>query len=349
MPRPAHSHSHSHEPLSPKWQAVVKHYQQASIPRSIWQVVNTFIPFLVLWYLAYRSLEISYWLTLLLAVPAGGLLVRVFIIFHDCGHGSFFPSRRWNDFLGLVSSLFVLTPYYQWRHEHAIHHATTGDLDRRGIGDIETLTIEEYRALSRWGRLRYRAYRNPLVLFGIGPLYTFMISERFVGPAAHKRERFNVHWTNIALVLVWMAMMLFVGWKAFLLVHMPVLAITATVGVWLFYVQHQFEETYWEHHDDWEYPLAAMHGSSFYKLPAVLQWFSGNIGFHHIHHLSARIPNYNLPLCHKQNPELQQATVLTLRSSFKCVNLTLWDAEQDRLISFREFYAMERAVERAPA
>lgn len=325
-----------HPAIPPAWQQLVKRYQQSDLKRSLWQVVNTFVPFFLLWYAAYRSLEYSYLLTLLIAVPAGGLALRIFIIFHDCGHGSFFASQRWNNALGNFCSLFVWTPYYQWRHDHAVHHATNGDLDRRGIGDVKTLTVREYLALSRWQQFSYRLYRHPLVLLGVGPLYLFLISQRTVSTAAGRRERLSVYGTNAALALLIAGMSLWIGFWPFVLVELPITAVSAIVGVWLFYVQHQFEETYWEHHPDWQYPLAALQGSSYYRLPRVLQWFSGNIGLHHVHHLNARIPNYRLEQCHTENPPLQRVTTLTLRSSLRCILLTLWDEEQHRLIGFRE-------------
>jgi omega-6 fatty acid desaturase (delta-12 desaturase) len=318
----------------PTWHDVVKAYQQPDLKRSLWQLINTFVPFFALWYLAYHSLAYSYVLTLLIAVVIGGLTTRIFIIFHDCGHGSFFSSQSWNDALGIFCSLFVWTPYYQWRHDHAVHHATAGDLDRRGIGDIKTLTVREYLARSHWQRLGYRLYRHPLILLGVGPLYLFLISQRFVSPAAKQRERRSVHWTNAALALLIAGLMLWLGPVPFLLVQLPITVVAASVGVWLFYVQHQFEETYWENHASWQYPLAALHGSSYYQLPRVLRWFSGNIGLHHIHHLNARIPNYRLQQCHRENPQFQQVTTLTLRSSISCIGLTLWDEEQRRLVGF---------------
>ena len=318
----------------PTWHEIVKRYQQPDLKRSLWQLINTFVPFFVLWYLAYRSLAYSYELTLLIDIVIGGLTTRIFIIFHDCGHGSFFRSQSWNDALGIFCSLFVVTPYYQWRHDHAVHHATAGDLDRRGIGDITTLTVREYLARSRWEQFTYRLYRHPLILFGVGPLYLFLISQRFVSSSAKRRERRNVHWTNGALALLATGLALWLGPLPLLLVELPIAVVASAVGVWLFYVQHQFEDTYWEYHATWQYPLAALHGSSHYQLPRVLRWFSGNIGLHHIHHLNARIPNYRLQQCHRENPQFQHVTTLTLRSSLACIGLTLWDEEQRQLVGF---------------
>lgn len=309
----------------------------------MWQLANTVIPYFLLWYVMLQSLNWSYWLTLGLSVIAGGFLLRIFIIFHDCGHGSFFRSRRANTTVGLLAGLLLFTPYYQWRHQHAVHHATNGDLDRRGSGDIHTLTVREYLARSPWGRLRYRLFRHPLVLLGIGPLYTFLIGQRFVTPGAARRERLSVYGTNVALLVGITAVMLLVGWREYLLVQLPIVVVAATAGVWLFYVQHQFEEAYWAEHAEWDYATAALAGSSYLKLPSVLQWFTGNIGLHHIHHLSARIPNYALQQCHDENPQLQTAHVLTISSGMKTLALSLWDEEGRRMISFRQLAQQQQA------
>lgn len=317
------------------WRTAVARYQQPDVWRSVWQVANSIIPYLLCWYLAYRALSVSYWLTLALAVLAGGFLIRIFIIFHDCGHGSFFQSRKANDLVGMVTGFLVFTPYYLWRHEHAVHHATAGDLDRRGMGDVWTLTVAEYRALSRWQQLGYRLYRHPVVMLGLGPLFVFLVSHRFVGRKdARPRERNSVYGLNIALLATLVLMGLTIGLKAYVLVQLPILAVATSVGVWLFYVQHQFEGTYWERHEEWDYVTAALRGSSFYKLPRVLQWFSGNIGFHHIHHLSPRIPNYYLEKCHEENPPFQAIEPVTLWSSFRSLTFRLWDEDQRRLIGF---------------
>lgn len=323
------------------WQEVVAKYQQPDLRQSIWQICNTFIPYFGLWYLMYLSMSVSYWLTLGLAVLAGGLLVRIFIIFHDCGHGSFFKSRRANDALGTFCGILVLSPYYQWRHEHAVHHATSGNLDHRGSGDILTLTVREYLQLSRWERLKYRLYRNPVVMLGLGPAWTFLVSQRIPMRNAKKRERYSVYWTNAALVLLIAGMSLLIGFKEFMLILLPVVLVAATLGIWMFYVQHQFEGTYWEHNDEWDYMTAALKGSSYYKLPRVLQWFTGNIGLHHIHHLSSRIPNYALERCHKENPIFQDVTTITLLSSLRSLSLKLWDEEQRKLVSFRDLKVMQ--------
>ena len=318
------------------WQKVLGKYQRSSLGRSIWQLVNTLVPYLGLWALMAWGLSRSYWFALLLAPLAAGFLVRIFIIFHDCGHGSFFRSRRANDFWGVVTGILCFTPYFHWRHEHSVHHATSGDLDRRGEGDIWTLTVQEYIKASRWKRFAYRLARNPFILFVLAPLWVFLIQQRFASGDAGKRERRSVYWTNRALLAL-VAMMCFtVGWKTYLLVQFPVMMIAAAAGVWLFYVQHQFEDTYWERRGNWDFTTAALRGSSYYKLPRLLQWFSGNIGFHHIHHLSPSIPNYRLQECHDADPVFQEVTPITLVSSLKCVNYRLWDEERRKLVGFRD-------------
>jgi omega-6 fatty acid desaturase (delta-12 desaturase) len=284
------------------------------------------------------SVQIGYWLTLLLSIPTAGFLMRLFIIQHDCGHGSFFRSRKANDSVGLACSLFTMTPYYYWQKSHAIHHANAGNLEHRGIGDIYTMTVQEYLALSKWGQFKYRLYRNPFILFVLVPTVLFVILYRFPSSdnPALKRVQSSVHWTTLALAILMGGLIWLVGLKALLLIHLPVMIIASTLGTWLFFVQHQFEDTYWAGGDTWDYTLAALQGSSYYKLPKILQWFTGNIGFHHIHHLSPRIPNYLLEQCHEENPLFQETIVLTLRSSLKSMALTLWDEEQKKLIGFHQ-------------
>jgi omega-6 fatty acid desaturase (delta-12 desaturase) len=316
------------------WRQAVASYQSPDLRRSLWQIVNTFVPYIVLWILMVRSLAVSYWLTLALAVPAAGFLVRIFIFFHDCGHGSFFKSQRANDILGIITGILTFTPYYAWRRAHAIHHATAGDLDRRGVGDIWTLTVQEYLAAPTWKRLAYRIFRFPPVTFLIGPIVVFLILQRFPTGEKAPRERLSVWATDLALLGVAALMSALIGLPAYLLIQMPVMVIAGAAGVWLFYVQHQFEDTYWERHANWDFATSAMQGASFYRLPKVLQWFSGNIGFHHIHHLSPKIPNYKLPACFAANPIFQQVTPITLRSSLKSLGLHLWDEESRRLVGF---------------
>src|SRR5689334_13703374 len=334
------------KPEKRSWQQMVAKYQNPSLQRSLWQVANTLIPYFGLLTLMYVSLAYSYWLALALALPAGGLLTRIFIIFHDCGHGSFFTSQRANNALGMICGLLVFTPYYQWRFEHAIHHATSGDLDRRGVGDILTLTVGEYVQLSRWGRFKYRLYRSPIVMLGIGPWFTFLISQRFVNPISKRRERLSVYFSNLFIVALLVVAALTIGVKAFLLIQLPVAFVGGLGGIWMFYIQHQFEGTYWQRHEEWDYVTAAVRGSSYFKLPKLLQWFTGNIGFHHIHHLSSRIPNYALQQCMEENPQFQEVTTITLWSSLKSLRLNLWDEQQRQLVSFRHLQARRQARDR---
>jgi acyl-lipid omega-6 desaturase (Delta-12 desaturase) len=316
------------------WREVVARYQQPDIWRSYWEIANSILPYFFLLYLMFRSLEISYWLTLALSLPTAGFLMRIFIIFHDCGHGSFFKSKRLNAFWGFVTGVITYTPYHYWTRDHAIHHATVSDLDRRGIGDVKTMTVKEYLALSTWGKLEYRLYRNPLIMFVLGPAVVFLVIHRFARKDAGKRERYSVYWTNFALLVAYLVLIPAIGLQTYLLVHLPVLLVGFSAGVWLFYVQHQFEGTYWEHHKDWDFVTAAIKGSSFYKLPKILQWFTGNIGFHHIHHLSPRIPNYLLEKCHNENPMFQDIEPVTLLSSLKCLKFRLWDDERLILVGY---------------
>jgi omega-6 fatty acid desaturase (delta-12 desaturase) len=317
------------------WKELVTPYQQPCIWRTTWQIVHTITAYVLLWYLMYHSLTVNYWLTLPLVILAGGVLVRIFIIFHDCGHGSLFKSRRANGLVGFITGLLTFTPYAHWRWEHALHHATSGDLDRRGTGAIWTLTVQEYRESSRWRRLAYRLMRHPVILLGLAPLYLFLLKQRFPSPKANTRERRSVWWTNLALVGVTAAMSALFGPIAYLVIQVAVLAVSGAAGVWLFYVQHQFKGVYWERQGTWDYTAAALQGSSFYKLPRILQWFSGNIGFHHIHHLSPRIPNYNLEKCHKSHPMFQDTPALTLLPSLNAFALCLWDEPRRELVGFR--------------
>ena len=312
----------------------LKIYLKSDWHKSTWQIVNSILPYLILMVAMYWSLDYSYLVTLILAIPAAGFLVRIFIIFHDCGHGAFFKSSRANSIIGNMTGLLMFVPYHEWRHSHAVHHATCSDLDRRGIGDVWTLTVTEYLALSNWNQFLYRIYRNPLVMFGLGPFYMVMINNRLVTKGAKKRERRSVHFVNIGLLIIVAVMSMSIGIKSYLLIQIPVLLIAWSAGIWLFYVQHQFEDVYWEKHDNWDFYDAALLGSSFYKLPRILQWFTGNIGFHHVHHLNARIPNYNLQKCHEQIPGFKNRKPVTFLSSFKLMKLRLWDEKKQCLIGY---------------
>jgi len=330
------------EPNADDWKRIVVQYQQPCAARASWQIANTLVPYALLWFLMYHTRAVSWWLTLPLAVLAGAFLVRVFIIFHDCGHGSFFKCRAANDIWGLICGILTFTPYYHWRWEHSLHHATAGDLDRRGTGDVWTMTVQEYLESSRWKRFAYRLARHPVVLFVIAPFYLFVIRHRFPKARASRRECYSVYWMNLAILAVTVLMTVLFGFKAYLIIQLTALMVAGSAGVWLFYVQHQFEGVYWERRDDWDYAAAALQGSSFYKLPRVLQWFSGNIGFHHIHHLSPRIPNYNLEKCHNADPLFQQVKPVTLFSSFKSFTFRLWDEQRRKLVGYRNLKGFPR-------
>ena len=312
---------------------IVARYTVPDVGRSTWMVANTVLPYIALFYLMLRSVSISYWVTLALALPTAGFMVRTFIIFHDCCHGSFFKSRKANAVLGNITGILTLTPYQRWKRRHAIHHATAGDLDRRGIGDVNTWTVDEYLAAPWWKKAGYRIMRNPAILFSIGSVIVFAFTQRIPMRSDGVREKASVWWTNLALagligIIIWQF-----GWKTYLLVHAPVLLVGTSVGVWLFYVQHNFEGTYWERHEKWDFHMAALKGSSYYQLPAVIQWFSGNIGFHHIHHLGARIPNYYLPKCYRENP-IFHVKPITLISSLNSLRLRLWDENKKRMVGW---------------
>ncbi|MFC5450876.1 fatty acid desaturase [Paenibacillus aestuarii] len=309
-------------------------YEKSSILKSVWQIFNTFTPFFVLWYAAYWCLSISYWLTLVLTIVTAGLLVRIFIIFHDCCHGSFFANRTANEIVGTIAGILTCSPFYQWRFSHSVHHATNGNLDRRGTGDIWTLTVQEYLDLPWQKRLGYRLYRNPLILFVLAPIYVFLIEYRFNRKEAKIRERLNTYTINLGIAALAALLCWIVGWKAFLLVQGPTFLISGVAGFWLFYVQHQFEHSYFERNENWSYVDAALHGSSFYQLPKVLQWFTGNIGYHHIHHLSPRVPNYYLEQAHVENPMFQSSHPVTLLSSLRSIHFRIWDEHRKKLLGF---------------
>jgi len=317
------------------WRQVAAQFRQPSNWRALWQLANTLVPYALLWCLMPLCLSASYWLMLPLAVLAAGLLVRIFIIFHDCTHSSFFKSQRANDWVGFVTGLLTFTPYYFWRWQHGVHHSSSGNLDRRGHGDVWTLTVQEYVESSRWRRLAYRLSRNPLILFVIAPVFLFVVILRFPSADAPRRERRSVYWTNLALALWALVMSAIFGVRAYLAMQLTVMVFSGAAGVWLFYVQHQFDGAYWERGPKWDATAAAMQGSSFYQLPRILQWFSGNIGFHHIHHLSPRIPNYNLQKCHDAVAYFRRVKPLTLLASLKSLSLRLWDDQRKQLVGFR--------------
>jgi acyl-lipid omega-6 desaturase (Delta-12 desaturase) len=310
-------------------------FEQADTRKSIWQITNTILPFVAFWYLAYRSLSVSFWVTFLFAIPASGFLVRTFIIFHDCCHISFFKSKKANAFVGNITGILTTFPYEQWKFEHAVHHGTNGNLDRRGTGDIWTLTVNEYFSLSSFQKMIYRFYRNPIVLFGFGPLY-IVLMYRFNRQRAGRKERWNTYATNIALISVWGGLSWLLGWQAVLLVEAPIVYLSAMVGIWLFYIQHQFDNGYFEIAENWSYESAAMEGSSFYKLPKPLQWITGNIGFHHIHHLSPRVPNYNLQKVSESDDFFRSIPSIHFWSSLRSLRHRLWDEKEKRFVHFKD-------------
>jgi acyl-lipid omega-6 desaturase (Delta-12 desaturase) len=325
-----------------RWTRILGGYRQPNYVRSVAELVITALPLAALWAAAWFALALGHaWISPFIAIPAAGFLVRLFMIQHDCGHGSFFSHRHANDWVGRVIGVLTLTPYDFWRRTHAIHHATAGNFDHRGIGDIDTLTVREYRALSHWARLKYRLFRHPLIMFGLGPAYLFLLQYRL--PFGFMRNGWQP-WvstmaTNLAIALIVAILVWFVGIKAFLLVHLPITLLAATAGVWLFYMQHQFEHTIWMRDGEWRLHDAALYGSSHYDLPAFLRWFTANIGVHHVHHLCSRIPYYRLPEVLRDHPELRAIGRLTLLQSLRCMHLTLWDEERNRLVSFREVMA----------
>jgi omega-6 fatty acid desaturase (delta-12 desaturase) len=328
---------------SSKWREIVARYQTPSVKRAVWQLVSTVLPLLACFVLMYWSLSVSYLLTLALALPAAGLAIRTFIIMHDCGHGSFLPSRTWNDIVGWATGILTATPYSHWRREHAIHHATSGHLAQRGTGDITTLTVREYLTANWWKRTYYRLYRNPLVLLGVGPTFLLIKHRWPARDLAGKREKLNVHLTNLALAVLITVTSLLIGFREFMMIWLPIVLLSGTAGVLLFYVQHQFEDAYWREGGAWDYATAAVAGSSYFRLPKVLQWFTGNIGFHHVHHLSPKIPNYQLERCHKENPTFQKVTTLTIGQSIRTLGLKLWDEESGRMVGFRHLRQLRRA------
>jgi omega-6 fatty acid desaturase (delta-12 desaturase) len=313
-------------------------YKGADTKRSIVQLLNSAVPFFLLYAVIWAGLHYGYLFALLLALPVAGFLVRLFIIQHDCGHGSFFRSRRANDMLGRAISFFTLTPYGYWRKTHAIHHASAGDLGGRGVGDVDTLTIREYRALPQHRRLLYRLYRNPLVILIIGPPYLFILRHRvpFGAPLPFRDVWRSILSHDVAILFGYGLLIALVGFKTFVLLFLPVMILATWAAGWLFYIQHQFENVQWDQSEDWNFHVAALRHSSYYSLPRILQWFTGNIGFHHIHHLCSRIPNYRLQECLETSPQLQAINRLTIRKSLKGVWLALWDEDQRKLVSFRE-------------
>ncbi len=328
------------------WLKRLSKYRTPHVGRSTFELAVTALPFVGLWLLTWAAVHYGFWWGLILIVPAAGFLVRLFMIQHDCGHGSFFARRRFDDWTGRILGVLTLTPYDYWRRAHATHHASAGNLDERGVGDITTLTVTEYYARSRWGRIGYRFYRHPLVMFGIGPAWLFLIQQRL--PFGMMRGGvlpwMSTMATNVAVVMVALLVIWAIGPVSFLVVHLPIVLLAGSIGVWLFYVQHQFEETHWSKEPEWELPKAALRGASHYDLPPVLRWVTANIGIHHVHHLSSKVPYYRLPEVLRNHPELAQMGRITLRQSLRCVKLVLWDEQSRKLISFRQAAGIPRAA-----
>jgi omega-6 fatty acid desaturase (delta-12 desaturase) len=319
-----------------EWQQSVLKYATPDLRKSIWQIINSLVPYLIIWYLMYKSLAYPYWITLLLSLLATGFLIRIFIIFHDCGHRSFFKSAKANKIVGMIMGIIVYTPYHKWHEQHRIHHATSANLDKRGIGDVWTMTVEEYQNSSARDRLVYRVFRNPFVLFLLGPLLVVLMQNRITNKTMNFEQKRNVWFTNIILLLIAFLISAAIGLKAFLLIQVPIIYFGHSLGLWLFYIQHQFEDVVWERQSRWSYKESAVKGSSFLKLPGVFQWFTGNTGFHHVHHLSSKIPNYNLERCHYENEMFNEVKPIMLLSTFKALHLNLWDEANRQMVRFRD-------------
>jgi acyl-lipid omega-6 desaturase (Delta-12 desaturase) len=319
-------------------------YTRPRLKRGLLEIATSAVPYLALSVAMYLTLGVSPWIEVALVIPTAGFLVRVFVMFHDCAHGSLLPSRRANRWVGRVLGLFVLAPYRQWRYEHAGHHATSGDLDRRGEGDVETLTVAEYQARSWRGRLAYRLFRHPLLMFGVGPVFAMVVDPRLVHHGTPPRIRNSILATDVALAIIIGALCWLIGWEELLIVWAPSALLAGSVGIWLFYVQHQFEETYWQRRGAWSYAEAGLRGSSYLKLPKFFQFFTGNIGLHHVHHLNTKIPNYNLQGAHDAHPIFAGAPTLSARDGLRAVKLKLWDEEAGRLVTFAQANVHRRAA-----
>ena len=329
--------AHNSSAADQDWIKVVRKYNYPDLKKSIWQIINSLVPYVVLWFLMYMSLQVSYLLTLALAIPAAGFLVRLFIIFHDCGHGSFFKSRKTNKIIGSILGSLAFTPYVPWHADHAIHHSSVGNLDKRGKGDVMTLTVEEYESLPRGKKLYYRLYRHPAIMFGIAPVLLFVLWFRIPRRSMSRPVRNNILLTNLYIAILAAGLILLMGWKAYLMIQLPVIYLASVAGVWLFYIQHQFEGVVWSRSEEWDYTKMALEGSSYLKFPRLLQWFSGNIGFHHVHHLSPKIPNYKLEKCHRENSIFQAVKPVTFHPSIRAIALRLWDEKIQKLISLRHY------------
>jgi omega-6 fatty acid desaturase (delta-12 desaturase) len=319
------------------WRSIVKKYQRPDPKKAITQIFTSFLPFVGLWTLMYFSLDWSYLITLGLAVITAFFLVRIFIIQHDCGHQSFLKSKKVNNVIGFISSFFSTIPYKYWSQNHNAHHAHNGQMEHRGLGDIFFLTKEEYENRSAWGKFKYRLYRSVFVQFVMAPIIYLTVTLRypFTRLRGWKKIRWEYFLNNTFVGLLYLTLAILLGWQKFLLVHIPILLIFGTIAFWFFYVQHQHEENYKQPKADWDHLMASVQGSTYYKLPKLFQWLTGNIGFHHIHHLNSRIPNYHLEACTRDNPQLNQyVPILTFRDSLKCINHKLWDEEKQKMVPF---------------
>ena len=345
----ADGHTETAAARSPSPREALARYERAHSGRALLDVSTSVLPYFAISAAMYFAMRTSYLLTLALALPAAVALVRTFIVFHDCSHNSFLGSRRANAWLGMSLGLLLFSPFVRWRHDHAVHHATSGDLSRRGTGDIRTLTVTEYRGLPRRSRLGYRLLRNPIVMFGVGPVVALIVGPRIVAQGARERMRRSVIGTNVALAVMIGALCWLIGWRGYLIVFIPPALLAGAIGIWLFYVQHQFEDSYWENTDQWSYADAALRGSSFLKLPAPLRFCTGNIGYHHIHHLNARIPNYNLRRAHEDNPLFHEVPTLSLRDGLRAVSLKLWDEDRKRMVTFAQARGATAVATGAPA
>jgi len=321
---------------SNSWQDIISRYNTPKMSRSIWGLINSLGSYLLLWAIMAYTIQISYWLTLPLIILASGFLIRTFIIFHDCGHGSYFKSKKLSYIIGNITGPLSFTPYDRWTDSHRIHHQTVGNLDKRGHGDVWTLTVDEYKAMTPAKRFLYRLFRHPVFLLGIGGPLMFVITNRFTRKGSTRKQRLNIYYTNVALLVWAVGISLLIGWQAFLLIQMPLIFLAGIGGVYLFYLQHQYDEVDWRRTEDWNYKDMALHGSSFFKLPGILRWFTGNIGFHHVHHLGPTIPNYNLVKAHNENPLFQEVKPITFFKSFHSLKLRLWDEKNQKILTFRE-------------
>jgi len=335
----------------PVWADALDPYSVPTWSRTMLDFATSVVPYLALSVVMYTLLDVSYWLVLAVGILAAGFLLRTFILFHDGTHGSLLPDRKWNNRLGTFCGLLVMQPFTNWRYSHSVHHGTSGDLDKRGTGDVPTLTVAEYQSRDFKGKLGYWLFRHPLVMFGIGPIWSLVVGPRFMPKDASKARRRSVIWTNLVLAIAITGICLLIGWQDYLLIQAPTVILAGTAGVWLFYVQHQFEDVYWENSSTWDYTEASLKGASYLKLPQPLQFFTGNIGLHHVHHLNARIPNYNLQRAHDENEIFHNVPVLTFWQGIKAVRLKLWDEKRGRLVTFGEArrHAREERLAAEPA